>query len=130
MNRRGFISMLAGSAGAALVPWRMEISRIIMLGVPDVLVAVSGMEIMQWPDLRRHLDQAVQPSVNFDYAFMPRSAYRAHLVRTSQWASLERPFKGAPLYYADLRVDARQQLADDLLHDWSKDQPQIDGIWS
>ena len=49
MNRRGFISLIAGAAGASLVPWR---------------------------------------------------------------------------------ADARAALADDLLHDWSRDQPSGERIWS
>lgn len=31
MNRRGFISLLAGAAGASLVPWRLHTERLISL---------------------------------------------------------------------------------------------------
>ena len=37
MNRRGFISMLAGAAGAPLVPWRGLIEPLIVLAVPPQL---------------------------------------------------------------------------------------------
>jgi hypothetical protein len=141
MNRRGFISMLAGSAGAALVPWRMDVGRIITLGERDVLVAVTGLEVTQHPILRDLLVdrrayrvtnerfEQVLTSVNHDCAFIYRSDYRRFLMQIGPWHDYR--FKtGTAQYYADMRADARAALADDLLHDWSKDQPQIAGIWS
>ena len=35
MNRRGFISFLAGAAGAAIVPWRLNSSPVIFLPSRD-----------------------------------------------------------------------------------------------
>lgn len=40
------------------------------------------------------------------------------------------PFPQAREHFADLRTNARAALADDLLHDWSKDQPSGSRIWS
>lgn len=31
MNRRGFISLLGGAAGATLVPWRVHVVAVIVL---------------------------------------------------------------------------------------------------
>lgn len=42
MNRRGFISLLAGAAGAPLVPWRGLIEPLIVLPPRSRLVAAIG----------------------------------------------------------------------------------------
>jgi hypothetical protein len=38
MNRRGFISLLAGSAGAVLVPWRGVTQPLISIAKPETLI--------------------------------------------------------------------------------------------
>ena len=70
MNRRGFISLLAGSAGAVFVPWRGNVERIISLSPAWHLVEITGMQIRElgvpsdWPDTLAHLfDCTMQKAV-------------------------------------------------------------------
>lgn len=43
VNRRGFISLLAGAAGASLVPWRLRTDRLISLPqYPRLITAFGG----------------------------------------------------------------------------------------
>lgn len=43
MNRRGFLSLLMGAAGAPLVPWRQLIEPLIILPAAFQLVPITGM---------------------------------------------------------------------------------------
>lgn len=47
MNRRGFISMLAGVAGAPLVPWRGLAEPLIVLPTPSVLLAAPSLKLLE-----------------------------------------------------------------------------------
>ena len=74
MNRRGFISLLAGGAGAALVPWRLEITRTIILPPADPLVPISGMRIRELSVPMEWIEGPIQ--VNADFAFILASRLR------------------------------------------------------
>jgi hypothetical protein len=47
VNRRGFISLMGGLAAAPLVPWRLEVTRSIILPPRFVLVPISGMRVRE-----------------------------------------------------------------------------------
>lgn len=50
MNRRNFISLLAGSAGASLIPWRLPKPLIVLPARSQLITAVgsTGLYTYQW----------------------------------------------------------------------------------
>lgn len=68
MNRRGFISLLAGAGGATLVPWRFDIARTIILPARIPLVQITGMQIRQLAVPEEWVEGPYQ--VNFDTAWI------------------------------------------------------------
>lgn len=68
MNRRGFISLLGGLAAAPLVPWRLDVTRRIILPPMFPLVAISGMQIRQLSVPQDWIEGPIH--VNSDYAFI------------------------------------------------------------
>lgn len=91
VNRRGFISLLAGVAGAPLVPWRMNVVPRIFLPSLAPLVLVSGLEILQLGINPIDLDRSRPYAVNWDAAWIRADVlewYRVnqgHLITGYTW---------------------------------------------
>lgn len=84
MNRRGFISLLAGAAGAPFVPWRALIEPVILLPAHWHLITISGLYAYELAAPREWL---INRLINQDAAYIRsdrlellQEAYRKRLV--------------------------------------------------
>jgi hypothetical protein len=68
MNRRGFISLLAGAAGAPLVPWRGLVERVIVLAPAFTMVQISGLQACELGVPSDWIEGPI--SVNTDHAMI------------------------------------------------------------
>ena len=111
MNRRNFFSLMAGAAGAPLVPWR-GLSEPLIILPPDPLVLVTGLEIIQFGKLITRADLTGPFHINTDAAFIPRRKYESALRRFHSQLSRSGISAPMPAEFFERRLLTRELMAD------------------
>lgn len=108
MNRRGFISLMAGGAGAVLVPWRGRIEPVIVLPprVPRGCVRVSGLEIINLGIPREWIQRPID--INRDCAWI--DAARLAQARARHIIEVSHTLRPGDSFYVDIGNGMRVRI--------------------